>query len=84
MFDWLLWFTSMEHSKPLALVLFFSAFCGILIYVFTGKKRAKRLESYKYIPFDEEEPRQSELDGFARENQRARIARKSIPQGDGQ
>ena len=84
MFDWLLWFTSMEHSKPLALVLFFSAFCGILIYVFTGKKRARRLESYKYIPFDEEEPRQSERDGFARDDQRARIAKKPIPQGDGQ
>ncbi len=84
MFDWLLWFTSMEHSKPLALVLFFSAFCGILIYVFTGKKRARRLESYKYIPFAEDEPRQPELHGFARDEQRARIAKKPIPQGDGQ
>ncbi|MBK8183697.1 MAG: cbb3-type cytochrome c oxidase subunit 3 [Candidatus Competibacteraceae bacterium] len=56
MLDWLLWFTHMENSKPLALVLFFGAFCGIVIYVFTGKKRAKRLESYKYIPFDDEPP----------------------------
>lgn len=55
MFDWLLWFTSMEHSKPLALVLFFGAFCGILLYVFTGKARAQRLESYKYMPFAESE-----------------------------
>ena len=55
MFDWLLWFTSMEHSKPLALVLFFGAFCGILLYVFTGKARTKRLESYKYIPFADSE-----------------------------
>lgn len=78
MFDWLLWFTSMEHSKPLALVLFFGAFCGILIYVFTGKKRAKRLESYKYIPFDEEEaPQRPELQGFARDDQRARIETKT-------
>ncbi|MFZ1641640.1 MAG: cbb3-type cytochrome c oxidase subunit 3 [Candidatus Contendobacter sp.] len=77
MFDWLLWFTQMEHSKPLALVLFFGAFCGILIYVLTGKNRAKRLESYKYIPFDEEEPRQPELHGFARGNQRARIETQS-------
>ena len=69
MFDWLLWFTSMEHSKPLALVLFFGAFCGILIYVFTGKNRAKRLESYKYIPFDEkEEPQRPELHGSARDH----------------
>ncbi|HCK80431.1 MAG TPA: cbb3-type cytochrome c oxidase subunit 3 [Candidatus Competibacter sp.] len=56
MVDWLLWFTRMENSKPLALVLFFGAFCGILIYVFTGKQRAKRLESYKYIPFDDDGP----------------------------
>ena len=83
MFDWLLWFTSMEHSKPLALVLFFGAFCGILIYVFTGKNRAKRLESYKYMPFDEEASQQPELHGFARDEQRARIE-KTIPQGDGQ
>lgn len=59
MFDWLSWFTHMENSKPLALVLFFGAFCGILLYVFTGKQRARRLESYKYIPFDDESPGQS-------------------------
>ena len=73
MFDWLLWFTHMENSKPLALVLFFSAFCGILIYVLTGKNRAKRLESYKYIPLDDEEPQRPELHVFARDDQRARI-----------
>ena len=61
MFDWLLWFTRMENSKPLALVLFFGAFCGILIYVFTGKQRAKRLESYKYLPFADDEPPLSDL-----------------------
>lgn len=55
MFDWLLWFTKLENSKIVALLLFFTAFCAILIYVFTGKKRAKRLESYKYIPFQDEE-----------------------------
>ena len=84
MFDWLLWFTSMENSKPLALVLFFGAFCGILLYVFTGKARARRLESYKYMPFDEPEPPQSEPHGFAHGNPRARIETHRIPQGDGQ
>ncbi len=76
MFDWLLWFTHMENSKPLALVLFFGAFCGVLIYVFTGKQRAKRLESYKYIPLDDEEPRPEPHD-FARDDPRARIATQS-------
>ena len=85
MFDWLLWFTSMEHSKPLALVLFFSAFCGILLYVFTGKNRTRRLESYKYMPFDDEAgPQSPGLPGFAPGNSRARIETNRIPQGDGQ
>jgi cbb3-type cytochrome oxidase subunit 3 len=54
MFDWLVWFTRMENAKIVALLLFFTTFCGILIYVFTGRKRAKRLESYKYIPFQDD------------------------------
>jgi len=83
MLDWLTWFTQMENSKPLALLIFFGAFCGILIYVLTGKQRARRLESYKYIPFEEDEPRQSELDDFARDNQRTRIETQSR-NGDGQ
>jgi cbb3-type cytochrome oxidase subunit 3 len=68
----------------LALVLFFGAFCGIVIYVFTGKRRARRLESYKYIPLDDEEPRRPEHHDFARDNPRARIETNPIPQGDGQ
>jgi cbb3-type cytochrome oxidase subunit 3 len=55
MFDWLLWFTRMENTKIVALLLFFGLFCAILFYVFTGKKRATRLESYKYIPFQDDE-----------------------------
>jgi cbb3-type cytochrome oxidase subunit 3 len=72
MFDWLLWFTRMENSKPLALVLFFGAFCGILIYVFTGKRRAKRLESYKYIPFDDD-PQQSDSSQAGRHSQTRKV-----------
>ncbi|MGA0937922.1 MAG: cbb3-type cytochrome oxidase subunit 3 [Sedimenticolaceae bacterium] len=52
MFEWL---SSMENTKPLALVIFFVTFVGILFYVFTGKKRSERLESYKNIPFLEDE-----------------------------
>jgi len=55
MFEWL---SHMENTKPLALVIFFVTFVAILVYVFTGKKRAKRLESYKNIPFlDDEQPK---------------------------
>jgi cbb3-type cytochrome oxidase subunit 3 len=54
MFEWFRWFTDFENSKIIALILFFVVFCGIVIYVFTGKQRAKRLESYKNIPFQDE------------------------------
>jgi len=53
--DWFLWFTKFENSKVVALLLFFTTFCAILIYLYTGKKRAKRLESYKYMPLQEDE-----------------------------
>ncbi len=49
------WFTHMEHSKPLSLVLLFVTFVGIVLYVYSNRKRAKRLESYKYIPLDDDE-----------------------------
>lgn len=49
--EWLMWFSHEENTKPLALVIFFVTFVGIVLYVFTGKKRTQRLESYKDIPF---------------------------------
>lgn len=55
MFDWLSWFTKMENTKPFVLVLFFVTFVLIILYVFTNRKRSKRLESYKHIPFDDED-----------------------------
>ncbi len=52
------WLGQFENSKTVALVLFFVTFCGILLYVFSGKKRKKRLESYKYIPLaDDDHPK---------------------------
>jgi cbb3-type cytochrome oxidase subunit 3 len=55
MFDWLSWFTHMENTKPFVLVLFSITFIFILIYVFSNKNRSKRFESYKNIPFHEDE-----------------------------
>jgi len=46
--EWLLWFTRFENSKIVALLLFFITFCGILIYVFTGKQRSSRIESISW------------------------------------
>jgi cbb3-type cytochrome oxidase subunit 3 len=55
MFEWLEWFTHMENTKPFALVLFFVTFVLIILYIYTGKKRSKRLESYKNIPFEDDD-----------------------------
>ena len=54
------WLSNMENTKPLALVIFFVTFVAILVYVFTGKKRAKRLESYKHIPFLDDDKSQAD------------------------
>ncbi len=53
--EWMLWFTKFENSKVVALLLFFILFCGILLYIYTGKKRGQRLESYKYIPLQDDD-----------------------------
>ena len=45
----------MENTKPFVLVLFFITFVGIILYVYTGKNRSKRLESYKNIPLTDED-----------------------------
>ncbi|MCK5901587.1 MAG: cbb3-type cytochrome c oxidase subunit 3 [Cocleimonas sp.] len=54
MYDIWMWLTDLGNSKITALLIFFPLFMGMLFYVYTNKKRSKRLESYKYIPFDDE------------------------------
>ncbi|HYP66681.1 MAG TPA: cbb3-type cytochrome c oxidase subunit 3 [Thiobacillaceae bacterium] len=61
--DGLNWFSKPENTKPLVLIIFFVIFVGILYYVFGSKRRSERLESYRQIPFmdddeDEEEEKQ--------------------------
>jgi len=54
--EWLMWFSKYENTKPLALIIFFVTFIGIVVYVYGSKKRSQRLESYRHIPFlDEQE-----------------------------
>jgi cbb3-type cytochrome oxidase subunit 3 len=53
--EWLNWFASFENTKPLALVILFITFVLIVYYVFGSKKRGERLESYKNIPFLDDE-----------------------------
>lgn len=70
MFDWLGWIAQLENSKTVALVLFFVVFCLILLYVYTGRKRSARLESYKYIPLDDDDDQQSGVDHKVKEDGR--------------
>lgn len=55
MMEWFKWFTSMENTKPFVLVLFAVTFVGIILYVYSDKKRSDRLESYKNIPLTDDE-----------------------------
>jgi cbb3-type cytochrome oxidase subunit 3 len=38
-----------------SLVLFFVFFCAVLVYVYADRKRSDRLESYKYMPLQEDD-----------------------------
>lgn len=49
--EWLNWFSKPEHTKPLGLIIFFVTFVGILYYVFGSRQRGERLESYRQMPF---------------------------------
>lgn len=49
------WLGQLQNSKTVALLIFFTVFCGILLYLYSSRKRGRRLESYKYIPFDDEQ-----------------------------
>lgn len=54
--EWLMWFSKPENTKPLALIIFFITFVGIVVYVYGSKKRGEQLESYRDIPFLDDEP----------------------------
>ncbi|OYW40385.1 MAG: hypothetical protein B7Z35_01470 [Hydrogenophilales bacterium 12-61-10] len=53
--EWLMWFSKSENTKPVALIIFFVTFVSILLYVYGDKKRSKRLETYRDIPFLDEQ-----------------------------
>ncbi len=45
------WFMVMANNKSVTLVIFVATFTAILIYVYGSKKRSKRFETYRNIPF---------------------------------
>jgi len=54
--EWLMWFSKPENTKPVALVIFFVTFIGIVIYVYGSKKRGEQIETYRNIPFLDDQP----------------------------
>ncbi len=52
---WIYWFSSFNHTKPLALVIMFVTFVAIVFYVYGDRKRGERLENNKNIPFLDDE-----------------------------
>ena len=55
MMGWIEWFAHPENTKPVTLVIFFITFAMIILYVYGSKQRSSRLESYKNLPFQEDE-----------------------------
>lgn len=66
--DFIDWFTHMENTKPLALVMLFVTFVGIIVYVYSNRKRSKRLETYKFIPLDDEDNASQQHTGKSHEH----------------
>ncbi|MBK8453457.1 MAG: cbb3-type cytochrome c oxidase subunit 3 [Thiofilum sp.] len=50
-----LWLTDLGNSKVLALLIFFVTFVGIVLYVYTNRQRSERLESYKFLPLQDDD-----------------------------
>jgi cbb3-type cytochrome oxidase subunit 3 len=50
MADFWTWILDMGNSKTVALLIFFTTFVGIVLYVYSSKRRSERLESYRYMP----------------------------------
>lgn len=48
------WFMVMANNKATTLVIFVITFLAIIIYVYGSKKRSKRFETYRNIPFMDE------------------------------
>ena len=61
------WFLIMANNKSVTLVIFVTTFTAILIYVYGSKKRSERFETYRNIPFLDDDgarvPGQNEENG---------------------
>jgi len=53
--DFWTWILDLGNSKTVALLIFFTTFVGIVIYVYSSRRRGERLESYRYLPLMDED-----------------------------
>lgn len=51
----LAWITQPRNAGTVSLLLFFFSFVAVVAYVYTGKARKRRLESYKWIPLEDDD-----------------------------
>ena len=56
MFDSIIdWFMVLANAKIVSMLILFSTFSAIVIYVYGSKKRSERFETYRNIPFLEDD-----------------------------
>lgn len=79
--EWLHWLGTLSNAKAVLLVVLFSGFVGVIVYVYGSRARGRRLESYKYIPFMDEAERLPERreGGSSRESHNERTDHQSGP-----
>jgi len=52
MFDSIIeWFMVLANAKIVSMLILFTTFTAIVIYVYGSKKRSERFETYRNIPF---------------------------------
>lgn len=49
------WFMVMANNKAVTVIIFSVTFSAIIFYVYGNKKRSKRFEEYRNIPFLDDE-----------------------------
>ena len=54
------WFADLANSKVAALLVFLPLFVAIIVYVYSNRNRSERLESYRYIPLQDDDAEDDE------------------------
>ena len=57
------WFAHPENTKPLGLLIFFITFCLILFWAYGSRKRGRKLEEHKNIPFLDDDEMKDKTNG---------------------